>query len=179
MNETDLSSHKLPPQNIEAEQSVLGGILIENEAINKVMEILTDDDFYRDAHRKIFNALINLSERDEPADLITLTNELRKNKQLDSVGGASYVTSLIDSVPTAANIEYYAKIVKEKAILRKLIETSTEIITQSYQDRGDVEELLDEAERAIFQISENRVKPSFYPIRDIVKESFKTIERLL
>ena len=178
MNETDLSSHKLPPQNLEAEQSVLGGILIENEAINKVMEILDPDDFYRDAHRKIFNALINLSERDEPADLITLTNELRKIDQLDSIGGASYLASLIDSVPTAANIEYYAKIVKEKSILRKLIQTSTEIITQSYEDRGDVEVFLDEAERAIFDISEKRVRPSFYPIRDVVKESFKTLERL-
>jgi len=178
MNEANLSSRKLPPQNMEAEQSVLGGILIENEAVNKVMEILDGDDFYRDAHRKIFSALITLSERDEPADLITLTNELRKTNQLDSVGGASYVASLIDSVPTAANIEYYAKIVKEKAILRKLIETSTDIITQSYEDRGDVETFLDEAERAIFEISERRVKPSFYSIRDIVKESFKTIERL-
>jgi len=178
MNETDLSSHKLPPQNLEAEQSVLGGILIENEAINRVMEILDPDDFYRDAHHKIFNALINLSERDEPADLITLTNELRKIDQLDSIGGASYLASLIDSVPTAANIEYYAKIVKEKSILRKLIQTSTEIITQSYEDRGDVEVFLDEAERAIFDISEKRVRPSFFSIRDVVKESFKTIERL-
>jgi replicative DNA helicase len=178
MNDADLSSHKLPPQNIEAEESVLGGILIENEAINRVTEILDADDFYRDAHRKIFNALINLSERDEPADLITLTNELRKIDQLDSIGGASYLTSLIDSVPTAANIEYYAKIVKEKAILRKLIQTSTEIITQSYEDRGDVEVFLDEAERAIFEISEKRVRPSFYSIREIVKDSFTTIERL-
>jgi len=178
VNNGELSSHKLPPQNIEAEQSVLGGILIENKAINKVMEILTDDDFYRDAHSKIYNAIINLSERDEPADLITLTNELRKVDQLDSVGGASYVASLIDSVPTAANIEYYAKIVKEKSILRKLIQTSTEIITQGYEDQGDVEGFLDEAERAIFEISEKRVKPSFYSIRDIVKESFKTIEKL-
>jgi replicative DNA helicase len=178
MNEMDLSSHKLPPQNLEAEQSVLGGILIENEAINRVTEILDADDFYRDAHRKIFNALITLSERDEPADLITLTNELRKADHLDSIGGASYLASLIDSVPTAANIEYYAKIVKEKAILRKLIQTSTEIITQSYEDRGDVEVFLDEAERSIFEISEKRVRPSFYSIRDIVKESFKTIERL-
>jgi replicative DNA helicase len=178
MNEANLSSHKLPPQNLEAEQSILGGILIENEAINRVTEILDADDFYRDAHRKIFDALINLSERDEPADLITLTNELRKIDQLDVIGGASYLTSLIDSVPTAANIEYYAKIVKEKAILRKLIQTSTEIITQSYEDRGDVEVFLDEAERAIFEISEKRVRPSFYSIRDIVKESFKTIERL-
>ena len=178
MNEADFSSHKLPPQHIEAEQSVLGGILIENEAINRVTEILDADDFYRDAHRKIFNALINLSERDEPADLITLTNELRKIDQLDSIGGASYLASLIDSVPTAANIEYYAKIVKEKAILRKLIQTSTEIITQSYEDRGDVEGFLDEAERAIFEISEKRVRPSFYPIREIVKASFATIEKL-
>ncbi|MGO8988441.1 MAG: replicative DNA helicase [bacterium] len=178
MNEADFSSHKLPPQHIEAEQSVLGGILIENEAINRVMEFLDAGDFYRDAHRKIFDALINLSERDEPADLITLTNELRKIDQLDSIGGASYLASLIDSVPTAANIEYYARIVKEKAILRKLIQTSTEIITQSYEDRGDVEGFLDEAERAIFEISEKRVRPSFYPIREIVKQSFTTIERL-
>jgi replicative DNA helicase len=178
MSETDFSSHKLPPQHIEAEQSILGGILIENEAINRVTEILDADDFYREAHRRIFNALINLSERDEPADLITLTNELRKIDQLDSIGGASYLASLIDSVPTAANIQYYARIVKEKAILRKLIQTSTEIITQSYEDRGDVEGFLDEAERSIFEISEKRVRPSFYPIREIVKESFATIEKL-
>jgi replicative DNA helicase len=178
MSEADLSSHKLPPQHIEAEQSVLGGILIENEAVNRVTEILDADDFYRDAHRKIYNALLNLSERDEPADLITLTNELRKSDQLDSIGGASYLASLIDAVPTAANIEYYARIVKEKAILRKLIQTSTEIITQGYEDRGDVEAFLDEAERAIFEISEKRVRPSFYSIREIVKESFTTIERL-
>ncbi|MGQ9647471.1 MAG: replicative DNA helicase [Thermodesulfobacteriota bacterium] len=178
MNESELFPHKLPPQNVEAEQSVLGGILIENDAINKVLEILTPENFYRESHRKIFHALINLSARDEPADLITLTNELRKMDQLDAVGGASYIASLIDSVPTAANIEYYAKIVKEKSILRQLIQTSTEIITESYQDRSDVESFLDEAERAIFQISENRVRPSFYPIRDIVKQSFKTLERL-
>src|SRR4030066_52473 len=178
MNETDLSSHKLPPQNLEAEQSVLGGILIENYAINKVMEVLQPHDFYRESPHKIYKSLIDLSERDEPADLITLTNELKNNGHLDSLGGASYLASLIDSVPTAANIEYYAKIVKEKSILRKLIQTSTEIITQSYEDRGDVEGFLDEAERAIFDISENRVRPSFYPIRDIVKESFKILERL-
>jgi replicative DNA helicase len=178
MNEADLSSHKLPPQNIEAEQSILGGILIENYAVNKVMEVLAPDDFYRESHRKIYKALIDLSERDEPADLITLTNELKNNGHLDSVGGASYIASLIDSVPTAANIEYYVKIVKEKAILRKLIQTSTEIITQSYEDRGDVEGFLDEAERAIFDISENRVRPSFYSVKDVIKDSFKILERL-
>jgi replicative DNA helicase len=107
-----------------------------------------------------------------------LTNELQKKKELDLIGGASYLASLIDSVPTAANIEYYAKIVKEKAVLRKLINTSTEIITRSYEYLGDVESLLDEAEQEIFQISGSRVKPSFYPIRDVVKGSFKTLERL-
>ena len=178
MKEEKESSHKMPPQNMEAEQSVLGGILIENGAIHKVMEILTPDDFYRDSHKKIFNSLLDLSERDEPADLITLTHELRKKDQLDPIGGASYVASLIDSIPTAANIEYYARIVKEKAILRKLIEAATDIVTQSYEDRQDVEGLLDEAERAIFQIAENRVRPSFYPIREIVKSSFKTLEKL-
>jgi len=178
MGEETSFTHKIPPQNIEAEQSVLGGILIENEAINRVMEILAPEDFYREAHRKIYHALIDLSERDEPADLITTTNELRKKGELEMVGGASYLAYLIDSVPSAANIEYYARIVKEKAILRKLIETSTEIITQSYEDRTDVEAFLDEAERAIFEISEKRVRPSFFPIKEIVKESFKTIEQL-
>jgi len=178
MGEETSFPHKIPPQNIEAEQSVLGGILIENEAINRVMEILVPEDFYREAHRKIYHALIELSERDEPADLITTTNELRKKGELEMVGGASYLAYLIDSVPSAANIEYYARIVKEKAILRKLIETSTEIITQSYEDRTDVEAFLDEAERAIFEISEKRVRPSFFPIKEIVKESFKTIEQL-
>ncbi|MGQ9509508.1 MAG: replicative DNA helicase [Thermodesulfobacteriota bacterium] len=178
MGEEKISPHKIPPQNIEAEQSVLGGILIENEAINRVMEILDPEDFYREAHRKIYHALIDLSERDEPADLVTTTNELRKKGELETIGGASYLAYLIDSVPTAANIEYYARIVKEKAILRKLIETSTEIITQSYEDRGDVEAFLDEAEKAIFEISEKRVRPSFFPLKEIVKESFKTIEQL-
>jgi replicative DNA helicase len=178
MKEENVSSHKMPPQNIEAEQSVLGGVLIENGAIHKVMEVLTPDDFYREAHQKIYNSLLDLSERDEPADLITLTNELRKRDQLDSIGGASYVASLIDTIPTAANIGYYARIIKEKSILRKLIETATDIVTQGYQDREDVEGLLDEAERAIFQIAENRVRPSFYPIREIVKSSFKTLEKL-
>jgi len=168
----------MPPQNIEAEQSVLGGILIENGAIHKVMEVLIPDDFYREAHQRIYNSLLDLSERDEPADLITLTNELRKKDQLDSIGGASYVASLIDTIPTAANIGYYARIVKEKSILRKLIEAATDIVTQGYEDREDVEGLLDEAERAIFQIAENRVRPSFYPIREIVKSSFKTLEKL-
>jgi replicative DNA helicase len=178
MNEIGDPIGKVPPQNTEAEQSVLGGILIENEALNKIVEILDSDDFYREAHRKIFKSMIALSEKNEPSDLITLTNDLKYQNLLEEIGGASYLTSLIDSVPTAANIEYYAKIVKEKSILRKLIQAATEIVTESYEDRGDVDGFLDDAERLIFGISEHRVKPSLHPFKDIIKESFKTIEKL-
>jgi replicative DNA helicase len=174
----DTASFKLPPQNIEAEQSILGGVLIENDALNTVVEFLEDGDFYREAHQKIFDCMISLSEKGEPLDLITLTNELRKKQELEEIGGASYLAGLVDSVPTAANIAYYAKIVKEKSILRKLISTATEIVTQSYQEGKDLEDFLDEAEQSIFRISENRVRPAFYSIKEIVKESFKVIEQL-
>ncbi len=176
--ELETASFKLPPQNIEAEQSILGGVLIDNDALNTVIEFLKDGDFYREAHQKIFKSMIALSEKNEPLDLITLTNELKKKKELEDIGGASYLAGLVESVPTAANIAYYAKIVKEKSILRKLISTATEIVTQSYQEGKDLEDFLDEAEQAIFRISENQVRPAFYPIKEIVKESFKVIERL-
>ena len=176
--ELETASFKLPPQNIEAEQSILGGVLIENDALNTVVEFLEDGDFYREAHQKIFKCMIALSEKNEPLDLITLTNELKKKKELEDIGGASYLAGLVESVPTAANIAYYAKIVKEKSILRKLISTATAIVTQSYQEGKNLEDFLDEAEQAIFRISENQVRPAFYPIKEIVKESFKVIERL-
>src|SRR4030042_5297837 len=176
--ERDTAPFKLPPQNLEAEQSILGGVLMENDALNTVLEFLQEDDFYREAHQKIFHSMIALAERNEPFDLITLTNELKKKKELEAIGGASYLASLVESVPTAANIAYYAKIVKEKSILRKLISTATDIVTQSYQERKDLEDFLDEAEQAIFRISENQVRPAFYPIKDIVKESFKVLDRL-
>jgi replicative DNA helicase len=176
--ELETASFKLPPQNIEAEQSILGGVLIENDALNTIIEFLEDGDFYREAHQKIFKCMIALSEKNEPLDLITLTNELKKKKELEEIGGASYLAGLVESVPTAANIVYYAKIVKEKSILRKLISTATGIVTQSYQEGKNLEDFLDEAEQAIFRISENQVRPAFYPIKEIVKESFKVIERL-
>jgi replicative DNA helicase len=174
----DAAPFKLPPQNLEAEQSILGGVLIENDALNTVVEFLEEGDFYREVHQKIFHSMITLSERNEPLDLITLTNELKKKKELDEIGGASYLVSLVEAVPTAANIAYYAKIVKDKSTLRKMISTATEIVTQSFQEGKELEVLLDEAEQAIFRISENRVKPAFYPIKEIVKESFKVIEQL-
>jgi len=174
----DLMEKRLPPQSLEAEVSVLGGVLLENEALNRVLEILNPGDFYRESHRKVFSAILMLYERNEPADLITLSEVLKNRGELEEVGGIEYLNSLVNSVPTAANISYYAKIVKEKGILRKLINRATEIITQGYGDSGDVDELLDRAERSIFEISEDRIRPSFYPIKDIIKSSFKTIEKL-
>jgi len=174
----DLLAQRLPPQNLEAEASVLGAVLLENEALNRVLEILKEDDFYRNAHRRIFSAILHLYEHSDPVDLITLSEVLKTRGELDDVGGVEYLNSLVNAVPTAANISYYAKIIKEKAILRKLINRATEIVSQSYSNSGDVDEFIDQAERTIFEISEDRVRPSFYPIKDLIKSSFKTIERL-
>ncbi|MBW2636171.1 MAG: replicative DNA helicase [Deltaproteobacteria bacterium] len=178
MKDVDYSLHKVPPQNLEAEQSVLGGILLDNMAINSVLELIVTDDFYSEAHRKIFTAILDLSEKSEPSDLITLSSIMRDKKQLDGIGGESYLASLVDRVPSAANISYYSKIVKEKAILRKLIGAATEILNKSYDSNSDIDTVLDESEHTIFEISENKVKPSFFPIKDIIKDSFKTIESL-
>lgn len=178
MKDIDPSLYKLPPQNTEAEQSILGSILLENGTINAALEILRKDDFYSEAHRKIFSMIVELSEKNEPVDLITLSNALKDRNQLDSVGGTSYLASLVDNVPSAANVANYSKIVKEKAILRGLIGSATEIINSCYETGSDVDQVLDKAEHRIFEISENKVRPSFYPMRDIVKTSFKSIENL-
>jgi replicative DNA helicase len=178
MKDIDASLHKVPPQNLEAEQSVLGGILLDNLALNTVLELLETSDFYSEAHRKIFSSIIELSNRNEPCDLITLSNILKDQKRIEQVGGAAYLASLVDNVPSAVNIAYYAKIIKEKSILRRLIGTATEILNKSYDAGMDIDSVLDQAEHAIFEISENKIRPSFYPIRDIIKDSFKTIERL-
>jgi len=173
--ETDFSLHRIPPQNLEAEQSVLGGILLDNQGLNPVLEVITSRDFYSEAHRRIFEAMINLSDRGEPVDLITLSSILKDRTQLDKAGGAAYLAGLVDNVPSAANIAHYAKIVKEKAILRGLINTATEILGKTYAPGADVDTVLDEAEQAIFEISEKKIRPAFFPIKDIVKDSFRTI----
>jgi len=178
MKDIDTSLHKVPPQNLEAEQSVIGGILLDNQALNSVLEILDADAFYSEAHRKIFAAIVELYDKNEPSDLITLSNILKSKNQLDQTGGVSYLSSLADNVPSAANISYYSKIVKEKAILRRLIGTATEILNKSYNSAADIDTVLDEAEHAIFEISENKIRPAFSPFKDIIKESVKTIEKL-
>ncbi len=173
----DVPAHRLPPQSLEGEMSVLGGVLLENEALNKALEILRPEDFYRDAHRKIFNALIDLSEKGEPADLVTLTAALQQRGDLDAVGGSGYLATLVDYVPTAANIVYYCRMVKDKALSRRLIQVATEIATRGYEG-GDVEADLDWAEKSIFEIAGSKTRPSYFSTREIMKDTFKTIEKL-
>ncbi|WP_051092374.1 replicative DNA helicase [Geopsychrobacter electrodiphilus] len=173
----ETTGHRMPPQNLEAEMSVLGGVLLENEALNRALEHLVADDFYRRGHQLIFGAMIALSNRNEPADLVTLSAQLRTQKMLEEAGGSGYLATLVDYVPTAANIQYYCKLVKEKSIARKLISVSTDIATSGYEG-GDMEVVLDRAEKAIFEIAENRIRPSYFPVRDILKDTFRNIEQL-
>ncbi|HJX09515.1 MAG TPA: replicative DNA helicase [Candidatus Binatia bacterium] len=174
----DDNLRKVPPQNLEAESSVLGGILLENEAVNQVLELLRPEDFYRESHRKVFRAIVELSDRSEPVDLITLSDFLKNRGELEAVGGTAYLASLADFVPTAANISHYARIVREKSILRSLISTATEIATRGYEEQGNVEEFLDSAEKVIFDISEKKIKASFVAVGDMIKDTLKTVEKL-
>lgn len=169
---------RVPPQNLEAEQSVLGAMLIDPDAIARVAETLREDDFYRDAHRRIFRAILNLWERGEAADLVTVTEELATQGALEDVGGASYVATLASAVPTAANVEYYARIVEEKALLRQLINVATRIVARGYEASEDIHVLLDEAEQAIFQIAQRRSTQGYWAIKDILMDTFERIEHL-
>jgi len=157
--------------------SVLGGVLIENEALHKALELLRSEDFYRDSHRKIFETLIELSQRGEPADLVTLTAALQQRGQLEAVGGSSYLSTLVDFVPTAANITYYCRLVKEKSVARHLITVATEIASRGYEG-GEMDKTLDWAEKSIFEIANMKTRPSYFSAREIMKDTFKTIEKL-
>lgn len=172
------SLDRVPPQNIEAEQCVLGAVLLENEAIAAVIEYIGANDFYKDAHRRIFIAMLDLYEKNEPIDLITLTEQLQRKEQLQEVGGASYLSTLVSLVPTAANAKYHARIVKEKSVLRNLIVTATEIITMSYEAEENVHELLDLAETKIFSISETAVRQTYVHIKNVVKDTIELVDRL-
>jgi replicative DNA helicase len=174
----DENLRRVPPQSLEAEESVLGGILLDNAALDRVVEMVQVDDFYRGVHRKLFSAMLDLTERNEPVDLITLTETLKGRGELNDVGGTSYLAELAARVPTAANVVHYARIVRERSILRGLITAANEIATRGYEGGGDVHELLDRAEQLIFQISERQVRASFSRIADVLVDSLKTIERL-
>lgn len=166
------------PHNLEAERSVLGAILIDNDTYNLAAAVLEPPAFFRDAHRRVFACMLALAERSQPIDLVTLKEELDRTGDLEEVGGAAYIASLVDGVPRATNVEYYARIVKEKATLRSLISSANKILTNAYDADQDADLILDEAESAIFAVAEDRVKAGFVPMRDLVRESFPKIGKL-
>ncbi|MBI3988009.1 MAG: replicative DNA helicase [candidate division NC10 bacterium] len=174
----DQAQERIPPQALEAEVAVLGAILQDREALLKALEILKPEHFYREAHRKIYAASIGLFDRGEPVDLVTLSNELTRRKELEEVGGASFLTQLLDVVPTAANVSYHARIVRDKAVLRDLIRVATDLVGAGYAEREDVDELLDLAERRVFEISQDRISRAFTPLKHVLKGTFELIERL-
>lgn len=172
------AARRVPPQSLEAEESVLGGILLDNTALDRVTELVRVDDFYREAHRKIFRAMLALGERGEPADLVTLAEALRQRGELEAVGGAAALAELADRVPTAANVARYARIVRDKAIQRNLIATATAIAERCYEASGDVRELLDRAEGEILALSDQEVKPTFARLDTVISRAFNDIEHL-
>jgi len=173
-----MPEERIPPQNLQAEQSVIGSMLIDKNAIVRAIEILRPDSFYRDAHRFIYETILDLFDKGEPIDLVTVTETLRKNNKLDGVGGSVYVADLINSVPTAANVEYYARIVEEKATLRRLIEAGTEIVKDSFGEPDDVDRILDHAEKIIFDIALKRVREGFHKIDTVLKNVLDKIDKL-
>ncbi|MBL7157203.1 MAG: replicative DNA helicase [Candidatus Omnitrophica bacterium] len=170
--------NKVPPQSIEAEIAVLGSMLLDKEAIDHAIELLDEASFYKTAHAKIYSTVIKLYDKNKTVDIVTLVEELRNSGALDEVGGPTYITSITSSIPTSANIEHYAKIVREKAILRNLISTATQIVSESYDSASSVDTLLDKAERMIFDITANKVETKFSSIKDIIKSSIETIDNL-
>ena len=169
---------KIPPQNIDAEQSVLGSILLKDKAFGNVLEILQPSDFYSPAHRIIFEAMVSLFEKNEPLDLITITNFLKDNNSLDKIGGTACLANLTSTVPVTSNISSYAKIIRQKSILRKLIEVNTEVANRCYEEQGDIEILVDEAEQAIFDIAGRNSNQGFTPLKKIIPGAFEKVEQL-
>jgi len=167
---------RLPPQSIDAEMAVLGAILVEPTAVSKAIEILDPSAFYRRAHQKIFAAAVSLFERNEPVDVVTVTEELKKNNELDEVGGAYYIAELARHTVSAANVEYHAKIVLEKSLARRLIEVANEVQQQAYEGHQDVYDLIDKAEQRIFALSERRLRRGFQAIDPLLHKTFETIE---
>ncbi|MGY3714904.1 replicative DNA helicase [Sutcliffiella cohnii] len=175
---SDLFADRIPPQNIEAEQAVLGAIFFEPSSLTLASELLLPDDFYRAAHQKIFDTMLTLSDQGEPIDLVTVTASLADQKILEEIGGVSYLSDLANAVPTAANIEYYAKIVEEKSILRRLIRTATNIAQEGYAREDAVAGLLNEAEKQILEVSQRKNAGVFKNIKDVLVQAYDNIEAM-
>lgn len=169
---------KKPPQNIEAEQSLLGCLMLDKNAIIKVSDFVNAEDFYKNIHKEIFQTMVHLFEKLEPIDIISVSTKLREKGQLDGIGGSAYLTSLINLVPTATHVANYAKIVREKKVLRDLISASEEIGLNAFDESQEVDELLDKAEKSIFSIGQKSLTQAFIPIKDLIPETFERIEQL-
>src|SRR6478672_596925 len=172
-----VAAERTLPLNLEAERSVLGAILVHNDAFNFAAQVIEPADFYRDAHRRIFDKMISLNERNNAIDFVTLKEELSRAGELDEVGGPAYIAALTDGLPHATNVEYYARIVREKSTLRNLIFSANKILANAYEAEQEPNLILDEAEQAIFAIAENRVREGFVSMRTLAHASFETIER--
>lgn len=169
---------RVPPQNLEAERSTLGAMFLEKDAIYRAMEIIKPEDFYKDGHALIYQVVLDLTNKGEPVDLVTVTEELRQREALEKVGGITYLTELANTVPTAAHVEYYARIIEEKALLRNLIHAATEIVGMGYDGQEEVEKILDEAEKKIFSIANRRAGRTIVSLKNILIEAFEQIEKL-
>ncbi len=169
---------RIPPQAPDAEVAVLGAMLLDTSAVGIVTELLDEHSFYKGAHRKIFSAVVDLFARDEAIDLVTVTQELKSKKILDDVGGAAYLSTVLGSVATTANVRHHAKIVLEKAVLRRLINVATEVVQEAFDASGNASDILDRAEHMIFEIAQSRVRRDFVPMREILKHSFEVIQEL-
>ncbi|WP_059171630.1 replicative DNA helicase [Bacillus sp. FJAT-27445] len=174
----DVFADRMPPQNIEAEQAVLGAIFLEPASLTLATEILIPEDFYRASHQKIFNMMLKLNDEGKAVDLVTVTEELAAAKLLEDMGGVSYLSELAGSVPTAANIEYYAKIVEEKSLLRRLIRTATSIAQDGYSREDEVESLLSEAEKSIMEVAQRKNAGAFHNIKDVLVRTYDNIESM-
>jgi len=171
-------SDRTLPHSLDAEKCVLGAILINNHAFNQAAEVIDSADFFRDAHRRIFEKIVSLTDRSQPVDLVTLTDELTRSGEIDEVGGPAYISALTDGVPRSANVEFYAKIVKEKSTLRRLITSANEVLSRAYSAEDDADMQLDEAEKSIFQIADDRMRAGFVPLGQLVDSSYTTLEKL-
>src|SRR5690606_31662439 len=169
---------KLPPQAVDLEEAVLGALMLEKNALSEVIDILKPDSFYKESHQKIFEAIFSLFQKTSPIDILTVTAELRKMGALELVGGAYYITQLTNRVVSAANIEYHARIISQKYIQRELIKVSTEIINSSYDETSDIFDLLDHAEKSLFDIAQNNLRRDSRKMDDIMREAISNLELL-
>jgi len=174
----DAVAERTLPHNLEAERSVLGAILLHNDAFNLAAEVIDSGDFFRDAHRRIFDRMVKLAERGDAIDLVTLKEELARGGDLDEVGGPAYIAALVDGVPRSTNVEHYARIIKEKATLRSLIFSANKILATAYDGEDDADVILDNAERSIFEIADDKVRDGFVSLKQLAQGSLDTIEKL-